>query len=65
MHYKGTEANVIGIASHSETKEQFVVYEHIEAETGENKLWIRPLAMFLETVEIDGKEVPRFAYIGE
>lgn len=63
MHYKGTEANVIGVATHSETKEQFVIYEHIEAETGKNGLWARPLAMFLEEVIVKGKKVPRFTFL--
>ena len=63
MHYKGTIALVIGVATHSETKEQFVVYEHVEAETGKNGLWVRPLKMFLETVIVNGEKTPRFSFI--
>jgi hypothetical protein len=61
-HYKGNEYEVIGIAKHSETLEELVVYRALY---GERNLWVRPLAMFLEEVEIDGKRVARFAYIGE
>jgi len=60
-HYKGNEYEVIGIAKHSETLEDMVVYKAKYADGG---MWVRPLAMFMETVEIDGEVVPRFAYIG-
>jgi hypothetical protein len=58
-HYKGNVYEVIGIASHSETMEELVVYEATYQLEGEN-LWVRPLSMFLETVIVDGKEVQRF-----
>ncbi|MCW9054558.1 MAG: DUF1653 domain-containing protein [Candidatus Pacebacteria bacterium] len=61
-HYKGGEYEVIGVGKHSETLEDFVIYRHRDNELSE--LWVRPLGMFLETVEVDGREVPRFAYIG-
>ena len=60
-HYKGNEYEVIGVARHSETDERVVVYRPLYNDTG---LWVRPLAMFLETVTVDGKPVPRFAYLG-
>jgi hypothetical protein len=56
-HYKGNEYEVIGEARHSETDEPFVVYRALY---GERELWIRPAAMFLETVTIDGRPEPRF-----
>ena len=56
-HYKGGKYEVIGVARHSETMEQLVVYKHLDDEGG---LWVRPLAMFAELVEKDGKKVPRF-----
>jgi len=59
-HYKGKEYEVIGIAKHSETLEEMVVYR---AMYGENELWVRPLEMFLEEVEVDGKKIPRFKFI--
>ncbi len=62
-HYKGKEYRVIGVAKHSETLEDLVIYETLY-ENNISKLWVRPLAMFMETVEIDGKKVPRFEYIG-
>ena len=65
-HYKGKQYEVIGIARHSETLEEFVVYKALyeSKEFGENALWIRPKSMFLEKVKIDNKEVPRFKFIG-
>jgi len=59
-HYKGGEYVVIGIARHSETEEVLVVYRSLQGERG---LWVRPLAMFTETVLVDGCEQPRFAAI--
>ena len=59
-HYKGTQYEVIGVAKHSETLEELVVYRALY---GEHGLWVRPLKMFLETVEIDGKKIPRFKFI--
>jgi hypothetical protein len=61
-HYKGKEYEVIGVARHSETLEELVVYKALYQKEGEN-LWVRPLAMFLETVVIEGKTIPRFKYI--
>jgi hypothetical protein len=60
-HYKGKDYLVLGLARHSETLEPLVVYQALY---GEHGLWVRPAAMFVETVEIGGKTVPRFAYIG-
>ena len=61
QHYKGKKYRVIGVAKHSETLEDMVVYEALY-ENEVSKLWVRPLDMFLEEVEIDGKIVPRFKY---
>ena len=61
-HYKGKEYEVIGVARHSETEEALVVYRTLY---GNFDLWVRPLAMFTEMVEVDGGTVARFAYIGE
>lgn len=65
-HYKGTIVEVIGVAKHSETLENMVVYNHPDSIKGEsaNTLWVRPKKMFLENVIIDGKEMPRFEFIG-
>lgn len=59
QHYKGMKYLVLGIAKHSETLEELVVYVTLY-ENEESAMWVRPLKMFLETVTIDGKEVPRF-----
>lgn len=59
QHYKGGKYEVIGVAKHSETGEELVIYR---AQHGEKQIWARPLAMFLEKVEIDGKKMPRFKY---
>jgi hypothetical protein len=56
-HYKGHEYTVLGVARHSETLEELVVYRQ---EYGDHGLWVRPATMFLETVELEGKKVPRF-----
>ena len=61
-HFKGNEYQVLGVARHSETEEEFVVYRALY---GDHGLWVRPAAMWLETVERDGVRQPRFAYIGE
>ena len=61
-HYKGNEYIVLGIARHSETDEQLVVYRQDYDERG---LWVRPLTMFTETVEVDGRRIPRFEYVGK
>jgi hypothetical protein len=57
-HYKGQRYRVLGIAQHSETMEQVVVYQALYGDYG---LWVRPAAMFCETVELDGEPIPRFA----
>jgi len=61
-HYKGKLYEVIGIAQHSETLEKLVVYKALYQPEGEN-LWVRPLEMFLEDVEVDGKKMKRFEWI--
>ena len=60
-HYKGKEYEVIGIAQHTETGEEVVVYQAL---FGDRELWVRPKDMFLGTVEFDGREVPRFKRLG-
>jgi hypothetical protein len=60
-HYKGNDYTVLGLARHSETEEWLVVYRQ---EYGERALWVRPLSMFAESVEVGGRTVPRFARIG-
>lgn len=57
-HFKGKEYEVIGVAKHSETLEELVVYRALY---GEGQIWVRPLKMFLEEVEVDGKKIPRFS----
>lgn len=61
-HFKGNEYEVIGLARHSETQEELVVYRALYGERG---LWVRPASMWSETVERDGKAFTRFTYIGE
>lgn len=58
-HFKGNKYEVIGVARHSETEEELVVYRPLY---GEGRLWVRPLAMFTETVERDGETFPRFEW---
>ena len=62
-HYKtGNEYEVIAVARHSETLEELVVYRALDGERG---VWVRPVGMFMESVEVKGESVPRFQYIGE
>lgn len=61
-HYKDNPYLVIGLALHTETNEWVVVYEALYGERG---LWVRPAAMFNETVEAAGKRVTRFARVGD
>ena len=58
LHFKGKEYEVIGFAKHSETGEKLVIYIALY---DDNQMWARPYDMFIETVEVDGKQVPRFA----
>ncbi|MNF04068.1 hypothetical protein D3C80_2035080 [compost metagenome] len=51
---------MFGAARHSETEEWVVFYQALYGEFG---LWVRPLSMFLESVEVDGEQVPRFALV--
>jgi hypothetical protein len=60
-HYKGMEYEVVGAARHSETLEPLVLYRALYGEGG---LWVRPHAMFFESVSVDGRLQPRFAFIG-
>jgi len=61
-HFKGKEYEAIGIAKHSETLEELVVYRALY---GEGQIWVRPLKMFIEEVGIDGKKILRFEYISK
>ena len=60
-HYKGGEYEVVSVARHSETHEPLVVYRPLYNDTG---WWVRPHAMFIEDVVIDGERQPRFAFVG-
>lgn len=61
-HYKGKEYLVIGLARHTETMEDLVVYRSLY---GDRDLWVRPLAMFLETVVLNDVSKPRFEWVRE
>ena len=61
-HFKGNEYEVIGLARHSETLQEHVVYRALYGDFG---LWIRPAEMFLETIIRDGQSFPRFVYVDE
>lgn len=65
-HFKSDTVEVIGSAKHSETLEEFVVYKHLTGvHAGEENFWVRPVAMFMEEVEVGGQKVPRFKFLGE
>ncbi|MGI9293528.1 MAG: DUF1653 domain-containing protein [Pseudomonadales bacterium] len=61
-HFKGRDYQVFNVARHSETQQELVVYRCLY---GDFSWWVRPLEIFTGTVEVDGKTLPRFDYIGE
>ena len=65
-HYKGNQYEVLGIARHSETLEELVLYKALyeSQDFGKDSIWVRPKAMFFEDVDIDGKQVARFKFLG-
>lgn len=63
-HYKGNIYEVIGVAKHSETLEELVVYKATYQKEEEN-LWVRPKTMFEETIVVDGVEVKRFEKLSD
>lgn len=62
LHYKGNQYKVVGFAKHSETLEDMVIYKALYGERG---MWVRPLSMWGNPIEINGKTVKRFEYINE
>ncbi|KPM79995.1 hypothetical protein AOG26_01515 [Pseudoalteromonas sp. UCD-33C] len=62
LHYKGPKYKVEYVATHSETNEPLVIYQALYGEFG---MWARPLSMFTETVTVEGKTIPRFAYLSD
>jgi hypothetical protein len=70
-HYKGKFYRVLSVALHTETREKMVAYKalydcpELADEYGTDPLFVRPYAMFCESVEIDGHDVPRFEYVGD
>lgn len=63
-HYKGGMYKVLDVVKHSETLEDLVLYETLY-DNPRSKLWVRPLKMFEEKVEVSGRMVPRFEYLGK
>ena len=59
-HYKGQHYEVLDVATHTETNEDFVVYRALY---GEYRLWIRPLPMFVESVTVEREVIPRFSLV--
>lgn len=60
QHFKGNFYNVISVTRCSETLEEFVVYQALYGDFG---LWVRPLKMFIENIDSNGKVIPRFKFI--
>ncbi len=60
-HFKGAEYEVLRLAQHSETEEWLVIYRQCYSD---GSWWVRPLAMFIDKVEVAGEQVPRFEYQG-
>ena len=61
-HYKGNDYQVLGVARHSESEEELVVYRCLY---GEHSLWVRPLALFVDSVVVEGRQIARFEWVGE
>ena len=61
-HFKRNKYELLGIAKHSETLEEMVVYKALYGDGG---IWVRPISMWDEEVEFEGKIVKRFTYCGE
>ncbi len=61
-HYKGKDYEVIGVARHSETLAELVIYRALY---GRHDIWARPVKMFKEKIVVDGKKVSRFKYLGK
>ena len=59
-HFKGKHYEVLGVAKYSETLEELVVYQALY---GEKQIWVRPINMFFDKVELDGMKRPRFKFI--
>ncbi len=59
-HYKGLRYKILGVARHSETLEELIVYQALY---GEGNIWVRPLNMFLESIVINGQLQPRFKLV--
>ncbi|PIS22425.1 DUF1653 domain-containing protein [candidate division WWE3 bacterium CG08_land_8_20_14_0_20_41_10] len=62
QHYKGNKYIALGVAKHSETLEELVVYITLY-DNEQSKIWVRPLKMFMEEVEVDGQKTPRFKFL--
>ncbi len=67
QHYKGKFYEVIAIGKNSETLEEVVIYKGLynSEEFGNNPVWVRPLSMFLEEVDFNGKKAKRFTFVSE
>lgn len=63
QHYKGKRYEVIGVGCHTETLEYFVVYTPLYDHDGQPDIWVRPYAMFVESITLDGATVPRFSKV--
>ena len=64
-HYKGNMYRVHGVGCHTEVHEYYVVYSPVEPKVGIPEFWLRPFEMFAETVEVDGKTLPRFERVAD
>jgi hypothetical protein len=67
QHYKGNFYQVLGMARHSETLEEMVIYQGLynSPEFGDHPIWVRPVKKFFENVDKNGEKIARFKYIEE
>ncbi len=60
-HYSGSTIQLMSVGRHSETLEEMAMYKHLD----DGNFWVRPLTMFCEEIEVDGKRQPRFLFVHE
>jgi hypothetical protein len=64
-HYKGKRYKVLGVGRHTESDEYYVVYAPLYEHKGQPEIWVRPYAMFIEEIDVNGTKTPRFTKISE
>jgi len=66
-HYKGNTYQIIALWKHSDTMEDYVVYQwqYNSEEFGNNPIRVKSVEEFEKDIEIDGQKAKRFVYLGK